>query len=82
MLPLYLRKGMASFFSRTFSRYLTARVSCMPLMARAVSKVFLKETLQKKPVLAYLDSFFFFVSLFDFRHSILFLFLDVYLPEV
>lgn len=44
MPPAYLRKATASLCSWTFSRNLTARFNFQPLMAWAVSRVFLKET--------------------------------------
>ena len=44
MLPQKRRKGTASFFSVTLLRKAIARWSFQPLMAWAVSLVFLKET--------------------------------------
>lgn len=41
--------GTASFFSQTFSRNFWARASFQPLMACAVSRVFLKETRRYDP---------------------------------
>jgi len=42
MQPLKKRKGMASFFFSTFSRYALARFRLIFLMAEAVTHVFLK----------------------------------------
>jgi hypothetical protein len=44
VLPAYLLIGTASTWPLTFSRYWRARVTFQPLMAWAVSRVFLKET--------------------------------------
>lgn len=44
VLPAYLLIGTASFFSMTLPRYERARWSFQPLIACAVSRVFLKET--------------------------------------
>lgn len=44
VLPAYLLMGTASTWPLTFSRYARARVSFQPLMAWAVSRVFLYET--------------------------------------
>lgn len=49
MLPAYRRMGTASFFSLTFSRNLIARASFHPLMACAVSRVFLNDTRRYEP---------------------------------
>lgn len=49
VLPAYLLIGTASFFSVTFSRKASARVNFQPLMACAVSRVFLKEVLRYEP---------------------------------
>jgi hypothetical protein len=49
MPPAYRRNGTASFFSLTFSRNVTARPSFQPLMAWAVSRVFLNETRRYEP---------------------------------
>lgn len=44
MLPAYLLMGTASLLLVTFSRKVRARCNFMPLMAWAVSRVFLKLT--------------------------------------
>jgi hypothetical protein len=44
VLPAYRRIGTASLCSLTFSRNCRARSSFQPLMAWAVSRVFLNET--------------------------------------
>ena len=47
--PLNLLKGTICFFSVTSVRYLIAFLRCIPLMAMAVSRVFLKCTLSSTP---------------------------------
>ncbi|KAF4512684.1 hypothetical protein G6O67_000033 [Ophiocordyceps sinensis] len=49
VLPAYRRMGTASLCSFTFSRKATARWSFHPLMAWAVSRVFLKDTRRYEP---------------------------------
>lgn len=49
VLPAYLLIGIASFNSCTFSRYFRARSNFQPLIACAVSRVFLNETRRYEP---------------------------------
>merc|ERR1740129_1872076 len=50
MPPLNLRNGMHCFFSRTSFRYFCAPLSVLPLIACAVSYVFLKCTRRSTPM--------------------------------
>merc|ERR1740123_1368710 len=50
MPPLNLRNGMHCLFSKTSPRYFCALLSVLPLMACAVSYVFLKCTRRSTPM--------------------------------